>query len=78
MLLFVVAVGWDEAKRNPSMGAGRGGEWKRFTPFVCQKLSMDVFTLCRPTSLSRNLDAGIALRFIPAYGNLLLTVMQEV
>ena len=28
--------------------------------------------------LSRNLDAGIALRFIPAYGNLLLAVMQEV
>ena len=28
--------------------------------------------------LSRNLDAGIALRFIPAYGNLSLAVMQEV
>ena len=28
--------------------------------------------------LSRNLDAGIALRFIPAYGNLPLAVMQEV
>ena len=28
--------------------------------------------------LSRNLDAGIPLRFIPAYDNLPLAVMQEV
>ena len=28
--------------------------------------------------LSRNLDAGIPLRFIPAYGNPPLAVMQEV
>ena len=27
--------------------------------------------------LSRNLDAGIALRFIPAYGGLPLAVVQE-
>ena len=28
--------------------------------------------------LSRNLDAGIALRFIPAYGGLPLAIVQEV
>ena len=31
---FIVAVGWDGAQRNPSMGASRKHEWKRCTQFV--------------------------------------------
>ena len=39
---------------------------------------MDDFTLLLTDFLSRNLDAGIPLRFSPAYGDLPLAVKQEV